>query len=229
MIVEIGRFVLHTACRDIARWNDTHPEAPLHIAVNLSARQVVDASLVDDVIAALNTTGLTPGRLTLEITETIVMEDHERSIARLHALKALGVRLAIDDFGTGYSSLAYLRLLPLDIVKIDKAFIDCVPQDIEGTVLVKAILRLAETLHLDAIAEGVTTAAQAASLKSYGCRLAQGFHFARPLPLDALVIHLERLRRAVAERAARPGGLAEQSVAQLGEIARDADQRVAKA
>jgi len=140
------------------------------VAVNLSARQLSDPDLLDTVTGVLLDTGLPASRLTLEITETAVMADTALSISRLHDLKALGVRLAIDDFGTGYSSLAYLRQLPLDIVKIDKTFTDVVPHDAEGSILVKAILHLAKTLRLDAVAEGVEDPAQVEGLVRYGCR-----------------------------------------------------------
>jgi diguanylate cyclase (GGDEF)-like protein len=202
LILEIGRAVLTTACTDVARWNTEHPTRALNVSVNLSARQLADPTLIGDVERILGASGLPPSRLTLEITESVVMGDTERSIAKLHAVKALGVHLAIDDFGTGYSSLAYLRRMPLDVIKIDKTFTDVVPHDVEGTVLVKAILRLADTLNLEAIAEGVENPAQVEALTRFGCPLAQGYCFAKALPLDELATYMNRQRESPAPNGA---------------------------
>jgi EAL domain-containing protein (putative c-di-GMP-specific phosphodiesterase class I) len=152
--------------------------------VNLSARQLRDPSLVDDVVATLRDFQLDPRRLTLEITETVLMDD-DAAVNRLRELKALGVRLAIDDFGTGYSSLNYLRRLPVDIVKIDKVFVDGVATDRESVGLIRAILGMARALNLETIAEGVETGNQAHRLKELGSALVQGFYFAKPMPADA--------------------------------------------
>jgi len=185
LIIEIGRWVLERACRQAREWQQKHHALDLTISVNLSARQLRDARLVADVAATLRDTGLAPRSLTLEITETVLMDNSGGAIDPLHQLKALGVRLAIDDFGTGYSSLNYLRSLPVDIVKIDKAFIDGVASDKEARGLIKAILSMAATLELQTVAEGVESSDQASRLQQLGSALVQGFHYAQPLTPDA--------------------------------------------
>ena len=185
LIVDIGRWVLDRAIRQARDWQQRHLTHDLTIAVNLSARQLRDPHLVADVAAALRDSGLPPRTLTLEITETVLMDNSDAAIDRLHQLKALGVRLAIDDFGTGYSSLNYLRALPVDIVKIDKVFIDGVASDKEARGLIKAILSMADTLDLQTIAEGVESRDQANRLQQLGAALVQGFYYAQPLTPEA--------------------------------------------
>src|SRR5204863_892654 len=165
-------------------WQRGNIALDLTISVNLSARQLRDARLVADVAATLRDSGLAPRSLTLEITETVLMDNTGGAIDRLHQLKALGVRLAIDDFGTGYSSLNYLRALPVDIVKIDKVFIDGVASDKESRGLIKAILSMADTLDLQTVAEGVESRDQVNRLQQLGSALVQGFYFARPLSTE---------------------------------------------
>jgi len=198
LIVDLGRWVLRQACRDARRWQQTDPE--LGIAVNLSARQLGDPRVVEDVAATLVGCGLTPGTLTLEITESVVMEDPERVAEILRALRALGVRVALDDFGTGYSSLAYLRTLPVDVLKIDRAFVEGVARDPESTGMVDAIVHMAATLTLSTIAEGVEDAEQAARLEELGSEVVQGFLFSRPLPAADVSDYLARIRRREAPR-----------------------------
>jgi len=184
LIIDIGRWVLSQACRQAFEWQQAYAPT-LTIAVNVSARQLRDRSLVADVRDALRASGLTAESLTLEITESILMDNSDAAIGRLHELKALGVRLAIDDFGTGYSSLNYLRALPVDIVKIDKVFIDGVESDREARGLIEAILSMAATLDLQAVAEGVESLDQAIRLEQLGSPLVQGFYYAQPLSADA--------------------------------------------
>jgi EAL domain-containing protein (putative c-di-GMP-specific phosphodiesterase class I) len=186
LIIDIGRWVLDRAIRQAREWQQGHLARDLTIAVNLSARQLRDPHLVADVAAALRDSGLAPRTLTLEITETVLMDNSDAAIDRLHQLKALGVRLAIDDFGTGYSSLNYLRALPVDIVKIDKVFIDGVASDKEARGLIKAILSMADTLDLQTIAEGVENRDQANRLEQLGAALVQGFYYAQPLTPEAV-------------------------------------------
>jgi len=185
-IVTLGRQILRTACRQAARWIEAFPTAagePSRImSVNLSGRQLEDPNIVADVAAALADTGLPASALVLEITETVLMHDTEATIARLTALKALGVRLAVDDFGTGYSSLRYLRRFPIDILKMAKPFVDGLDAgDDEGRALARAIVELATSLKLACIAEGIEAGAQADVLHELGCGLGQGYHFARPM------------------------------------------------
>jgi diguanylate cyclase (GGDEF)-like protein len=187
-IVQLGRQILRTACRQAARWLEEFPTAePRIMSVNLSGRQLEDPNIVADVAAALADSGLPAAALVLEITETVLMHDTEATIARLTALKALGVRLAVDDFGTGYSSLRYLRRFPIDILKMAKPFVDGLDTgDDEGRALARAIVDLASSLKLACIAEGIEAGAQADVLHDLGCGMGQGYHFARPMPSDAM-------------------------------------------
>jgi diguanylate cyclase (GGDEF)-like protein len=187
-IVTLGRQILRTACRQAARWLTEFPtREPRIMSVNLSGRQLEDPNIVADVAAALADSGLPASALVLEITETVLMHDTEATIARLTALKALGVRLAVDDFGTGYSSLRYLRRFPIDILKMAKPFVDGLDTgDDEGRALARAIVDLATSLKLACIAEGIEAPAQADVLRELGCGLGQGFHFARPMASDAM-------------------------------------------
>ncbi|MCU1468770.1 MAG: diguanylate cyclase/phosphodiesterase with sensor(s) [Actinomycetia bacterium] len=182
LIVPLGRWVLNRACRDLANWTQTYPQAVrLYVSVNLSAHQLQDPHIVADVQAALADTALEPSRLVLEITESALMHDMQAALMRLTALKALGIRLSVDDFGTGYSSLSYLKQFPIDTVKIDKSFVDEVYSGADDATFVGAILRLSEALHLDTLAEGIETEDQANTLKQLGCHLGQGYHYAKPL------------------------------------------------
>jgi diguanylate cyclase (GGDEF)-like protein len=189
-IVALGRQILRTACRQAARWLEDFPSAtgdPRIMSVNLSGRQLEDPNIVADVAGALADSGLPPSALVLEITETVLMHDTEATIARLSALKALGVRLAVDDFGTGYSSLRYLRRFPIDILKMAKPFVDGLDAgDEEGRALARAIVELARSLKLACIAEGIEAGAQATVLHELGCGLGQGYHFARPMEAAAM-------------------------------------------
>ena len=192
-IVALGRWVLTEACRQTRVWQDAYPAQPVRsISVNVSARQLLDRTFCADVRGALSAAGLDPGVLIVEITESVVMDDSDATLARLRELKALGVRLAIDDFGTGYSSLSYLRRLPIDVLKVDKSFIDGVADGGDALELARVIVRMGRTLHLDTVAEGVELPMQATMLLRMGCELGQGFHFARPQPADAIATLLEQ-------------------------------------
>ena len=193
LIVPLGRAVLREACREAATW--TQPGAPPYVCVNLSGRQLQDDSLVDDVRLALEDAGLAPSRLTLEITESVVMRDTALVLERLHALKALGVRLAVDDFGTGYSSLAYLQQFPVDVLKIDKRFVDDVARSGDAAALTRTIIALADMLELRTVAEGVEDEAQWSALRALGCTVGQGYLFARPLDAPVLRARLASVAR----------------------------------
>jgi diguanylate cyclase (GGDEF)-like protein/PAS domain S-box-containing protein len=188
LIVPIGAWVLREACRTAAGWRRVPAGRGLEVAVNLSPRQLGSVELLDVVSAALADADLEPSALCLEITETALMSDVRSATETLQKLKALGVRLAIDDFGIGYSSLMHLKqLLPVDLLKIDKSFVDGVTETAEDHAIVEAVINLAAALGVDAIAEGVETSEQASALRLMSCGLAQGFHFARPVAAETIV------------------------------------------
>jgi diguanylate cyclase (GGDEF)-like protein len=193
-IVPIGRWVLRQACAQAVAWQaDTPSHPPMTIAVNLSMRQLADPDLVSDVHRILTNPGLKPSLLSLEITESVLMDDVDEVLPRLLALKDLGLRLAIDDFGTGYSSLAYLRRFPVDILKIDKTFVDGAAAGVPGGAsLVRAIVDLGRGLQLTTVAEGVDDPTILPELIRIGCHSVQGFHFARPMPAAELTALLQR-------------------------------------
>ncbi|HUA94448.1 MAG TPA: EAL domain-containing protein [Acidimicrobiales bacterium] len=182
LIVPIGAWVLAEACRQLQQWRQDGM-GPLNgtVDVNLSARQIDHPELLATVEEVLESTGLPPEHLTLEITESALMRDAGAAMEVLGSLKRTGVSLAIDDFGTGYCSLSYLHRFPLDILKVDKAFVDGL-HDAEGAEIVAAVVGLAHALGLDVVAEGVETEHQLAILRQMGCDHAQGFLFSRPVP-----------------------------------------------
>ncbi|MFP5319367.1 MAG: putative bifunctional diguanylate cyclase/phosphodiesterase [Acidimicrobiia bacterium] len=193
LIVPLGRWVLETACLQGAAWQrGAHRSEPVRVSVNVSARQFQHPGWTDDVAHALLLSGLDPACLVLEITESSLMEDTATTMARLAELRALGVSIAIDDFGTGYSSLGYLRQFPVDVLKVDKSFIDGVAEGPHDSALARAVIKLAATLGLDAVAEGVSSRKQMAALRRLRCRYAQGYYFSRPLPLEAVNALLAR-------------------------------------
>lgn len=183
LMVAMSRFVLRTATREAAEWRVAGSEEPtVHVAVNLSGRHVQDPSLLDDVHAALDAADLDASLLTIEITESVMMHNTNSAIAVLRALKALGCKIAVDDFGTGYSSLSYLQQFPVDVLKIDKRFIDTLGTPEGDDALTRAILSLGDSLGLATVAEGIETSRQLAELQRMGCLLGQGFLLSHPLP-----------------------------------------------
>ncbi|HEX8940997.1 MAG TPA: diguanylate cyclase [Candidatus Limnocylindrales bacterium] len=182
LILPLGSWVLRAAAEQARRWQTAFPGLPLTMSVNLSARQFAQPGLVAQVAAALEETGLAPGSLELEITETVLMGESESVLGALRRLRALGVRLALDDFGTGYSSLSYLRQLPLDEIKIDRSFVADLETDEANRSIVQAVVSLAHGLGIGVTAEGIETTGQLARLRAFGCDRGQGFYYARPLP-----------------------------------------------
>ena len=184
MIIPIGRWVLREACHQARRWRELNPEAPpFRINVNLSAMQMCQHDFADEVAEILRDTEMDAELLTLEITESIVMNEVESKLSVLNDLKRLGVRLAIDDFGTGYSSLSYLQMFPLDFLKIDRQFVRESGQGGDNIVL-NSMIELAHALNLTVVAEGAETESEVGQLRALGCDLAQGYYFARPMPAD---------------------------------------------
>jgi EAL domain-containing protein (putative c-di-GMP-specific phosphodiesterase class I) len=187
LIVPMGRWVLDEACRQVASWQarfDT--EEPLSVSVNVSMRQVSHGDIVGDVEAALAASGLEAGSLTLEVTESALVRDTDATIALLEELKALGVRLAIDDFGTGYSSLSYLQRFPLDVLKIDRSFVEGMVSGAQNPALVRAIVELGHSLQLETVAEGIEHPEELAQFRALRCDLGQGYLFAPPATPDAI-------------------------------------------
>ncbi|MFC5511524.1 EAL domain-containing protein [Massilia jejuensis] len=194
MVVRIGDWIIGEACRQIADWNAMGVR-DVRVAVNVSSRQFVEGDLEAAVRAAIERHGIEPGMLELELTESALMTNAERTIEVLQRLKKLGIRIAIDDFGTGYSSLAYLKRFPIDKLKIDIAFVRDIVTSPDDAAIALAIISMAHSLHMQVIAEGVETRAQMAFLRRHRCDEIQGFHFSRAVPADQLA-YLVRQNRA---------------------------------
>ncbi|MCG7878540.1 MAG: EAL domain-containing protein [Candidatus Thiodiazotropha taylori] len=185
IIGEIGQWVLRAACSQLARWDRDGFKVP-RISVNLSVQQIDREGLITMVSEELNNSGLSPERLELEVTESMLIRNPELSRTVLSELRTLGVKFAIDDFGTGYSSLAYLKLLPLDHLKIDQSFVRDIGKDANDEAIVRAIIGMSKSLGLESVAEGVEEAHQARFLQQAGSELAQGYLYSRPLPADEI-------------------------------------------
>jgi diguanylate cyclase (GGDEF)-like protein len=201
LIVPIGAWALREACREVASWRRAAEElADLHVSVNLSACQFADEHLPEIVVGALEESGLEPSALWLEITETAVMDEVETTIRTLAALKAIGVQLSIDDFGTGYSSLSYLKRFPVDVLKVDRSFVDGMGTDSEDEAIVTAVVRMAQALGKGVVAEGIENARQLVGLSELGCDAGQGYYFSRPQPPAVVVPWLVERLSAPRER-----------------------------
>jgi diguanylate cyclase (GGDEF)-like protein len=196
LIVPIGGWLVEEACRQAVAWDAAPPRRALRVSVNLSARQLLHGDVQDLVAGALARTGLDPGRLCVEITESVLMEDADAGVGAAKSLKALGVRLGIDDFGTGYSSLGYLRRFPVDEVKLDQTFVTRLGASSEDSAIAAAIVNLGHALGLDVIAEGVETQSQLSALRALGVDSAQGYLFAPPQPAADLATRLRKPIRA---------------------------------
>jgi EAL domain-containing protein (putative c-di-GMP-specific phosphodiesterase class I) len=183
LIVPLGEWVMSEALR---RGKELQERCgrPVYMAVNLSARQLLQTDVVATVSKALFESHMDPSTVVLEITETSLMEDAEAGEQVLHELRDLGVRIAIDDFGTGYSSLSYLKQFPIDILKIDRSFISNMTEGPEESALPEALIHLSKILELDTVAEGIETVAQLHKLRSLGCRKGQGYYFSKPVEMD---------------------------------------------
>jgi diguanylate cyclase (GGDEF)-like protein/PAS domain S-box-containing protein len=210
LIVQIGSLVLEEACRQAAEWQELRPtENPLMMSVNISTRQLQRPDdLLNELIAILEETGLDPGSLVLEITESMLMGDAENNVDVLRRFKDLGVGIAVDDFGTGYSNLAYLKRFPVDLLKVDKSFVDGLGQNAEATAIVEAVVGLAHAMGMKAVAEGIETTGQADLLHALGCELGQGYYFFEPLPAheaNALLSASPSLRDPVSLPRRQPG------------------------
>jgi diguanylate cyclase (GGDEF)-like protein len=190
LIVPIGQWVLREACRQVRAWLDAGLRA-VPVSVNISAVEFRHKGFVDGVALILQETGLAPGYLELELTESILMHDAESSTSVLAALKAMGVRLAIDDFGTGYSSLSYLKRFPIDTLKIDQSFVRDIVTDTDDATIVAAVIGMGKNLKQRVVAEGVETPEQLAFLRTQQCDEGQGFHFSHSLPAEAFGLLLE--------------------------------------
>jgi EAL domain-containing protein (putative c-di-GMP-specific phosphodiesterase class I) len=191
LMTDIGRVVLREACRRAARWRaEIEGCESLTVAVNLSPVELLRRELADEVAAVLGETGLAAESLMLEVTETGAMSDPDAAVAALHSLRRLGVRLALDDFGTGHASLSHLRDFPIDTLKVAKPFVDRLERGPSEVTFLDAIMRLATTLELAVVAEGIERPEQAEILRRLECGLGQGFYFARPLTTDGVEAHL---------------------------------------
>jgi diguanylate cyclase (GGDEF)-like protein len=186
LIIEIGEWVLHQACMQAKSWHDLGLY-PMTISVNVSAVQLGQTQLLNQVADVLSKTGLDPACLELEITESVLMQDAEASIKMLGALKDMGIKISVDDFGTGYSSLSYLKHLPIDVLKIDKSFTRDIGKDADNSLIVTAIVALAKSLNLSVLAEGVESIEQLGFLRKEKCDRVQGYYYSRPVGPDALL------------------------------------------
>ena len=205
LIIPMNRLLLREACEQLRSWHTQFPaEPPLSMSVNITSKEFAYPNLAKGIAETLKQTGLDPGNLQLEITETIAMGDPEKAASVLSELKALGVRLSVDDFGTGYSSLSRLQQFPVDSLKIDRAFISCMDSDVDSDKIVRIIIMLAQNLGLVTIAEGTETEVQVNQLKVLDCGFAQGYYFSKPADhqvITELLLKVNKSAPALAQKA----------------------------
>jgi Amt family ammonium transporter len=194
LIVEIGKWVVAEACRDLKHWQSQVPEAKkMTVSVNISTRQFIRPGLVEHIIEVLNANNLAPSCLKVEVTESVIMQDVEHTVAELKRLGDLGVEVALDDFGTGYSSLSYLHKMPINYLKIDRSFINEL-EKVEGNLqIVKSIISLAKVLGVKVVAEGVEHPEQKHKLSLLGCNYGQGYLFSRPVENNKALSLIKKL------------------------------------
>ena len=198
MIVELGRWILETACSDAMQW----PE-PVTVAVNVSAIQFARSDILADIHQALALSGLPKERLHIEITESLFIADPTTIVKTLNAIRSEGIKIALDDFGTGYSSLSYIHQFPLDKIKIDRAFVKDLPHSMDSLAVINAVMALAHGFDIDIVAEGMETAEQAEVLRVSGCHIGQGYHFGHAMPSKDFCTHLEQKKTAQADQHTR--------------------------
>jgi EAL domain-containing protein (putative c-di-GMP-specific phosphodiesterase class I) len=197
LILTLGRWAMDKAAQTLADWDaKAGTKLPLYVGVNLSAIQVARDDIAEVVASALRSSGLSGERLTLELTESSIVQDPARAIRVFEALKALNATVAMDDFGTGYSSLAYLQRLPIDVLKIDKSFVTGMMRDTDSIAIVRAVLSLADALGMSTTAEGIETVELATTLAALGCSSGQGYFFAKPLEPEAALAYWKSRRKA---------------------------------
>jgi diguanylate cyclase (GGDEF)-like protein len=196
LILQLGRWAMDKAAQTLADWDhETGEKLPLYVGVNLSAIQVARDNIAEVVASALKSSGLTGDRLTLELTESSIVQDPARATRVFDALKALDATVAMDDFGTGYSSLAYLQRLPIDVLKIDRSFVSGMMVDPDSVAIVRAVLSLADALGMSTTAEGIETVELATTLATLGCASGQGYYFAKPLEASAALEYWKSRQR----------------------------------
>jgi EAL domain-containing protein (putative c-di-GMP-specific phosphodiesterase class I) len=196
LILQLGRWAMDKATQTLADWDkEAGGQLPLYVGVNLSAIQVARDNIAEVVASALRSSGLNGNRLTLELTESLIVQDPARATRVFDSLKALDATVAMDDFGTGYSSLAFLQRLPIDVLKIDRSFVSGMMVDPDSVAIVRAVLSLAEALGMSTTAEGIETVELATTLATLGCASGQGYYFAKPLEAEAALDYWKSRQR----------------------------------
>jgi EAL domain-containing protein (putative c-di-GMP-specific phosphodiesterase class I) len=184
LIIPLGNWIVEAACQQLVKWAESPATANLNLAINVSARQFQHAAFVEQMLDTLQKTGANPQRLKLELTESMLIDNPQDMIIKMDALKARGIKFSLDDFGTGYSSLSYLKRLPINELKIDKSFVNDILTDPNDAAIARMVIRLAQSMELVVIAEGVETKAQRDWLEQEGCYRYQGYYFGKPMPAE---------------------------------------------